>query len=68
MARKTEPERLQVLYEAVENHPGERAGFFARLLGIDRSAVTRTLPALEAQGYLLSEDQKGRLWPFQRPK
>ena len=68
MGRKVQPDRLQALYEAVETHPGERAGFLARLLGVDRSTVTRTLPALEDQGFLLSEDQKGRLWPFQRPK
>lgn len=68
MAREAKPERLETLYQAVETHPGERPGFFARILGIDRSAVTRTLPTLEEKGYLLTEDKKGGLWPFRRPK
>lgn len=68
MARKPNPERLQALYEAVETHPGKRPGFFARHLKIERSAITRALPALEESGYLLSEDKKGGLWPFRRAK
>jgi len=66
MARQAKSERLESLYEAVEAYPGERAGFFARLLGIDRSSVTRSLPTLEEKGYLLSEDDTGGLWPFRR--
>lgn len=68
MGRKTKPERLETLYEAVETYPGNRPGFLARILGMERSTVTRTLPALEEEGYLLTEDNKGGLWPFCRPK
>jgi DNA-binding IclR family transcriptional regulator len=64
MARKPRPERLAAIYQAVENHPGERAGTIARLLGLERSEVTRMLPALEEHGYLVSEDERGGLWPF----
>lgn len=68
MGRETKPEQLEALYEAVEANPGERPGFLARILNLDRSTVSRTLPALEEKGYLLTEDNKGRLWPFRRPK
>jgi DNA-binding IclR family transcriptional regulator len=66
MARKPKPEKLAAIYQAVEKHPGERAGAIARLLGLGRSEVTRMLPALEEQGFLMSEDERGGLWPFKK--
>lgn len=66
MARKANDERLEAIYAAVEQHPGKKAGFIARLLGLHRSEVTRALPALEEKGWLLSEDEQGGLWPFWR--
>lgn len=64
MGRKQRPERLELIYRTVEEHPGERPGFIARLLGLNRSEVTRSLPALEDSGLLISEDERGGLWPF----
>ena len=64
MARNPNYERLEEIYTAVEEYPGERPGFLARLLGLHRSEVTRALPSLEQQGYFLSEDERGGLWPF----
>ena len=66
MARKRQQERLEKIYDAVEEYPGERPGWIARLLGVDRSQVTRSLPAMDDHGYYLSEDEKGGLWPFRR--
>ena len=66
MARQASRQRLQSIYQTIQDHPGERPGFIARLLGLHRSQVTRNLPALEDQGYFLSEDERGGLWPFQR--
>jgi DNA-binding IclR family transcriptional regulator len=66
MARKPNRERLEGIYRKIEAHPGERPGFLARLLGVNRSEVTRALPALEEKGWLVSEDEHGRLWPFRR--
>jgi hypothetical protein len=66
VARKTDPRRIEEIYRAIHNNPGQRPGMIARLLGVHRSAIIRTLPALESQGYLLSEDEKGRLWPYHR--
>lgn len=67
MARKAQPERVERIYETIDKHPGRRPGFLARLLGLDRSSVTRSLPILEKRGYLLSEDDKSGLWPYKKP-
>lgn len=64
MVRKLQEERLESIYKQVEQNPGKKPGFLARLLGLERSEVTRALPALEEHGFLLSEDEKGGLWPF----
>jgi len=64
MARKTEDKKLENIYNKVQEHPGKKAGFLARLLGLNRSEVTRSLPALEEKQLYISEDDKGGLWPF----
>ena len=64
MPRWRKPEDLQRLYRAIEEYPGQRPSFFARLLNWPRSKVLRALPDLEDRGYLLSEDDRGRLFPF----
>ena len=66
MARKTDDKKLENIYNTVQEHPGKRAGFIARLLGLSRSDVTRSLPTLEDRGLHLSEDDKGGLWPFKK--
>ena len=68
MARPANDRRMKQIYHKIEEHPGERPGFVARLLGLNRSEVTRALPALEDKGLLISEDEKGGLWPFRKPK
>jgi Mn-dependent DtxR family transcriptional regulator len=57
---------MQAIYDTVDENPGVRASAVARLLNLSRSAVTRLLPALEEEGYLLSEDDEGGLRPFRR--
>jgi DNA-binding IclR family transcriptional regulator len=59
-------ERAEKIYRKIEEHPGKKAGFIARLLGLNRSEVTRALPSLETKGLLISEDGKGGLWPFRK--
>ena len=44
----------------------KKAGFLAGLLGLNRSEVTRSLPALEDKGLHLTEDDTGGLWPFKK--
>ncbi len=63
MARKIEGKKLEEIYEKVEENPGKKAGFIARLLGLNRSEVTRSLPALEDKGLLIYEDEEGGLYP-----
>ncbi len=66
MGRKHQINRLEEIYHTVTKNPGRKPGSIARLLGAQRSQVTRALPALEDCGYLLCEDEKGRLWPFEK--
>jgi DNA-binding transcriptional ArsR family regulator len=68
VARQYEDGKLEKLYGMVEEHSGKRPGFLARLLGLERSEVTRSLPALNDKGLLLAEDDKGGLWPFGKNK
>ena len=66
--RGTDKERLEVIWRTLEQEPGVPAGRLAKKLGIPRSSVMRALPSLDGEGLLLSEDQKGRLWPWKRAK
>ena len=66
--RRADRERLNAIWETVQAEPGIRPGKIAKKLSIPRSSVTRALPALEHEDLLLSEDQKGRLWPWKRGK
>ncbi len=66
MARPQNEVRLGQIYRKIEEHPGKKAGFIARLLGLNRSEVTRALPSLDRKGLLISEDGKGGLWPFRK--
>jgi len=66
MARPKNDKRMEQIYRKIEEHPGRRPGFLARILGIHRSEVTRALPSLQDKGLLVSEDDKGGLWPFRK--
>ena len=68
MARPANEDRAEQIYRTIEKHPGKKAGFLARLLGLNRSEVIRSLPALEARGLHLIEDDRGGLWPFKKSK
>jgi hypothetical protein len=62
MSRKANEERIEKLKTAIETHPGEKAGFFARLLGWPHEVVSRALVELNDRGIFLSEDERGGLW------
>lgn len=66
MARSVNHDRAEQIYRKIEQNPGKKAGLIARLLGLNRSEVTRSLPALQDKGLLVSEDEKGGLWPFRK--
>jgi DNA-binding IclR family transcriptional regulator len=64
VGRPARKERLEQIYRTCEVYPGLKPASIARLLDLNRSEVTRALPALEQHGYYLSEDERGQLWPF----
>ena len=66
MARKHAPNRFENIYDAVKENPGKNPSLIAQILGLARSTITRSLPAMEDEGYLLSEDDEGKLWTFKR--
>jgi len=64
--RHADRKRLEAIWQTVEREPGIKPGKVAQQLGIRRSSVMRALPALEEEGFLLSENAKGQLWPWRR--
>jgi len=66
MPRRTDQTHLDALNQAIAKYPGQRAGFFARLLNWPREQVHRRLVALNDQGVLLWEDEHGGLWHFDK--
>jgi Mn-dependent DtxR family transcriptional regulator len=66
MARSKNTKRMEQIYRKIEEHPGKKAGFIARVLGLNRSEVTRVIPSLDTKGLLISEDKKGYMWRFQK--
>ena len=67
MGRRPDQGRLERYEELIPEYPeGIRPGWLARLLGVPRSTVQRDLPALEEQGTLLMEDERGALSLFRR--
>ncbi len=64
MARPANQQKAKRVYQQIQENPGKKVGMIARILGINRKEVTRSLPVLEENGLLVSEDEKGGLWPF----
>jgi DNA-binding IclR family transcriptional regulator len=46
MARPANHDRAEKIYRTIEKNPGKKAGHIARLLGLNRSEVTRSLPVV----------------------
>ncbi len=69
MARKPNLEKLNLIFQAVQDNPGKKAGHIARILSLHRSDVTRALPTLEKLEMYIYEDEQGGLWvDLQKPK
>ena len=64
MARKADRDELDRLARGIEQQPGKRSGFFARLLGCTREKISRQLATLNDQDRLYFEDDDGGLYPF----
>lgn len=59
-------DEFEAMHNALRAEPGLSGRELAKRLDVAPSTVTRRLPALEEAGYLLYEDERGRLWPFDR--
>jgi Mn-dependent DtxR family transcriptional regulator len=68
MSRRTDDNKIENIYNTVKENPGKKAGFIARILGLNRSEVTRSLPALDEKGLLVYEDEEGGLYPLKHNK
>ncbi len=55
---------FEKMFKLIQQHPGVRPAELARMLGVARSTVLRRLPSMEEAGYMLYEDDAGRLWCF----
>jgi predicted transcriptional regulator len=64
MGRKANRKDREVLKRTIENHPHKTKGFLARLLDWHPQKVERELSYLESEGYLLTEDNKRRIAPY----
>jgi len=59
-------ERLEAAWRVVVDRPGVSAWELAKGLGLRMGLVTSILVTMENNGYLLSEDGDGGLYPFER--
>jgi len=65
MPRQANQNSLQNLKQAIEQNPGRRLSFFARLLQRSHEEVNRGLTSLNDRGVLLYEDEHGGLYPIE---
>ena len=63
--RKSEPNYEQI-QQILQQDPGLSVRELARRVARASSPILRCLPGMEEAGYLISEDDNGRLWPFER--
>ena len=64
MARNADEGRLSEIQRFLLKNQGEKASYYAKTLGIHRYDFNTLLAMLNDRGFYLSEDEKGRLWPF----
>jgi len=64
----TKQDEYEEMDRIIRENPGIQPAELARRLGVARSTVQRRLPSLEEAGYLYSEDERGRLYPFKQSK
>lgn len=61
-------DEFEQMEQLLAEQPGLTPSELARILDLPVSTITRRLPSIEDAGILLSEDQRGGLWPFGRRK
>ncbi len=65
---KKKVDDFEEIQQLLESTPGLSARQLASQIGVAPSTITRQLPSMEEAGYLLSEDDDGKLWPFKRKR
>ena len=66
MARKADEQRLQKAEQLLHSQPGYKSGEYAQKMGCHRQTFNRLIVQLNDRGVLISEDDKGRLRPFNK--
>ena len=59
----TNRDPIATLYQLVCRQPGNRAHWYALRIGVQPTNIARVLASAELLGYLLAEDDRGRLYP-----
>jgi len=62
MSRGAKTAKLQVIFDYVYHHPGCNRAEIARATGLTYKQVGNHVTTMELQGYLLSEDERCRLY------
>lgn len=68
MARKANPDRVREAAGLVADQPGHLSAEYARLMDCPRETFNRLLTHMDNQGFLLWEDEQGRLYPFRNTR
>lgn len=63
--RPVDMQRLAVLHTVIRQYHGRRPAWYAEHLGWQRKAVARALASAERIAPLFSEDDRGRLYPWE---
>lgn len=54
------------MHETLQQQPGLSLRALARQLGVSASTILRRLPSMDEAGFLLYEDDEGKLYPFEK--
>ena len=55
---------IETIYKAIKENPGITRADLIKTTGIHRGSLDSRLATLNNKGYLLSEDQYGRIYPY----
>ncbi len=59
---------MEQTFAQIEQNPGLNPTELAERLGVASSTVQRRLPGMEEAGFLLAEDDQGKLWAIEKKR
>ena len=62
MTNSRRAQRWADIYRVVKDNPGINKPLAARLIGVEPRTMDGLLCGMDNAGYMLAEDDKGRLW------